>query len=201
MDQQQPDRFVMSVLIGDRVGILRDVTSTVTDLGGTIDGISQTVVQGYFTVILTAAFVGGMTPDELRQALSETFEHESAFIAVLPQTGPGPGALHEPAARYIVTVTGPNRPTVLKAITKFLAQRGINVEDWAVTFDDPYVIHVGEVTIPSRLDIKQVQDEFHHLMSQLGLTSCLQHENIFRATNEVGSLTRLLSRSNHAENG
>jgi len=189
--QNQAQRYVITVVVADRVGILRDVSAAVSDLSGVIDGISQTVVQAYFTVTLTAAFPAGVAPEEIRAALAGAFGPDEAFIAVRRHAaagGPPPVA----GARYVITVTGPNRPTVPKAVTTYLARRGVNIEDWNVMFDEPYVTHVGEITVPLSLDIKQVQDEFHHLMSQLGMTTCIQHENIFRATNEVGPITSLL---------
>ncbi|MBM4142966.1 MAG: hypothetical protein FJ225_05145 [Lentisphaerae bacterium] len=185
-------RCVITVVVGDRVGILRDVASAVADQDGVIDGISQTVVGGYFTATLTAAFPGAVAPEEIRAAVAAAFGPGEAFIAVRPHARAAGDAPPVAGARYVITIAGPNRPTVLKAVTTYLARRGINIEDWNVMFDEPYVTHVGEITVPRHMDIKQVQDEFHHLMMQLGMTTCIQHENIFRATNEVGPITSLL---------
>jgi predicted amino acid-binding ACT domain protein len=44
MATRDKKRYVLSVLVSDRVGILRDITAAVADLGANIDGISQTVV-------------------------------------------------------------------------------------------------------------------------------------------------------------
>jgi glycine cleavage system transcriptional repressor len=189
---------VASVLVPDRVGILRDITSAVTDFGAAIDGISQTVVEGYFTVILTASLAGQRTAPELAAAIQANFPEGVADIVVRPYADPDQRPPAAGRERYVVIVTGPNRPAVLKTVTTFLAQRYVNIETWDVRYDDPYVTHVGEVTVPALLDIKQMQDELRHLMAQLGMTTCIQHENIFRATNEVGPIRPLLTEAPRA---
>lgn len=185
-------RYVISVLVADRVGILRDVTSAVTDMGANIDGISQTVVAGYFTVILTVSFAGKHSPESIRETIMHNFSRDEAAIVVRPYEAESVKHIPIKGSRYIMTITGKDRPKVLKTVTNFLADKGINIEDWYVDFDGENVRHIGEVSVPKLLDIKQVQDEFRQLLSALGLDSYIQHENIFRATNEIGAIGALL---------
>ena len=198
MATRDKKRYVISVLVSDRVGVLRDITSAVTDLGANIDGISQTVVEGYFTVILTATFSKSHSPDEIRSTIEECFGADEASVVVrsyerrdsVRRTANGEG--------YVVTLAGKDRPGILKAVTSFLAAKGINIEDWCVEFRREDVLHIGEVTVPAALDIKQVQDEFRQVVAPLGLSSVVQHENIFRATNEVGPIKSLLGKKTDA---
>lgn len=192
------NRFVVSVLVADRVGILRDVSTALAEAGANIDGISQTVVAGYFTVILTASFRQPITSAQIRSAILDRLRPGEGEVVVRP---------YEPAAvskrpvdgpRFIVTVTGADRPGLLRVVTTFLADKGINIEDWYVEFDGPNITHIGEVTVPSPLDIKQLQEEFRHLLAELNLTVGIQHENIFKVTNEVGAIQPLVMRQLHA---
>lgn len=193
-------RYVVSVLIPDRVGILKAMTSAITDRGGNIDGISQTVVQGYFTVILTATFDQAVGADAIRCAIARNLEQGEAEITVREFSG----AMHKRPRvngdRYILTVTGKEQKGILKCVTGFLADKGINVEDLFFEIRGPLVTHVGELTVPGRLDIKQIQDELRELLSTMELTATMQHENLFRATNEVGPLSRLLREKSDAPN-
>ncbi len=185
-------RHVISVLISDRVGVLRDITSAVTNLGGNIDGISQTVVEGYFTVILTASFKAPCSSEDIRTAILANFAPNEASLVVRPyERAPNAGPTVR-GERYVVTLNGPDRPGILKAITSLLADKGINVEDWYVEFQSGRVIHVGEITVPAPLDIRQLQTELKRVASSLGLESVVQHENIFRATNDIGPITSFL---------
>ena len=197
MNSSADNRYVISVLVADRVAILRDITSAVTDLGANIDGISQTVVEGYFTVILTATFPALVSADSVRNAIQANFgSHEASIVVIAYDTD---RAARPPVhgERYVFTVTGRDRPGILKTITTFLADKGINIEDWQVHFSADGVTHIGEVTVPRVLDVKQLQDEFRPLMASLNLVSCVQHENIFRATNEVGAIRALLEEGTH----
>lgn len=192
-------RYVISVLIRDRVGILRAISAAVTDLGANIDGISQTVVAGYFTVILTATFRKVQTPTAIQEAVHGQFPADEASVVVRPYEGQGAAKRTVEGEGYIVTISGKDRPGILKAITAFMADKGLNIEDWYVGFEgDGFVTHIGEVTVPSVLDIKQVQDEFKQVVAPMKLKLSMQHGNIFRATNEIGPIKSLLGGHPHA---
>jgi predicted amino acid-binding ACT domain protein len=190
MPTQPESRYVISVLVPDRVGILRDLTSAVTDLGANIEGISQTVVQGYFTVIMIAAFAGPVAEEALTRAIGGRFAPGEAGVVLRPYAPPE----HPPeeGERYFLTMAGRDRPGILKTLTAYLAEKKINVEDLYFRISGRQVTHIGEVTVPRLLDIKQIQDELRELMRPLGLEVSLQHENLFRVTNEVGSIRTIM---------
>lgn len=192
MPTREKERYVISVLVSDRVGVLRDITSAVTDIGANVDGISQTVVEGYFTVILTATFDKSSSPDKIRSAILENFRKDETSVVVRPYERKEPTRRTVDGEQYVATITGKDRKGILKTVTSFLASKGINVEDWYVEFRGDNVTHMGEITVPHSLDIKQVQDEFRHVVAALNLTAGFQHANIFRATNEVGPIKSLL---------
>jgi len=193
MEQPATTRYVISVLIADRPGILRDITSTVTDLGSNIDGIRQTVVAGYFTVMLTASLPTGITAGDIQQRMLKSFRPGEASVTVVPyDTNRIPS--HCAGERYMVTLTGEDHPGILQAVTAFFAERKINIEDWNVEFSGAHITHVGQISVPELLDIKQVQVEFRHLAQKLCLKAGIQHEYIFRAISEVGPIRSLLDR-------
>jgi len=185
-------RFVVSLLVSDRTGILRDVAGALTDLGADIDGISQTVVEGYFTVILTAAFDRPVSVADIKAGLERGFSAGEAQIAVRPFERAAEAGPTVRGDRYVATIAGPRGKGVLKSVTSFLASKGINVEDWTVDFQGEDAMHIGEITVPAPLDIKQLQDDLEQQLTAMGLTGSIQHENIFRVTNEVGSVRPLI---------
>jgi len=186
-------RHVISVLIADRPGILRDVTAAVSALDGNIDAIRQTVVAGYFTVMLTATFPEPCRSEDLQRRMQQAFAPGEAHIATTPYDA-AYAKSHAPGERYVVTLTGIDHSGILSAVTGFMATRHINIEDWNVIFDGNHVTHVAEVTVPPNLDIKQLQIEFRHLAETLGLHAGIQHENIFRAISEVGPIKPLVTK-------
>jgi len=186
------NRFVVSVLVGDRAGILRDIATAISDMGAEIDGVSQTVVEGYFTVILTVSTTAGHVPDEIKAAIEERFGTDEAAIAVRPY-GPGsPSRYTTEGDRYIVTLTGSRHLELFRSLTAFLASKDINIEDWYMARAGESVTHIGEVSVPHLLDIKQLHDELSDLAGEMDAKVHIQHENIFRATNDIGPIKSLL---------
>lgn len=192
-NNEYPARLVISVLIADRAGILRDITGAVTAMGANIDGIRQTVVAGYFTVMLTASFATPCHPDEVCRRMRQAFQPGEAQITVIPYDARKANTVAD-GEHYMVTITGEDHTGVLKAVTGFFAERGINIEDWDVAFDSTRITHVGQITVPRHLDIKQLQIEFRHLADSISLHVGIQHENIFRAISEVGPIKPLVTR-------
>ena len=184
--------FVISVLVSDRVGILRDISTAVHDLCANIDKISQTVVMGHFTVILTATFDTPCAAETIRTAVLRNFAKDEALIVVRPFRPESVRESPPSGDRYILTLNGKDRKGILKTVTTFLAEKKINIEDWYVHLDEDETTHIGEITVPPLLDIEQVQHELAQIASAMGLASSVQHENIFRATNEIGPINFLL---------
>jgi glycine cleavage system transcriptional repressor len=186
-------RFVISVLVSDRVGILRDITTALADMGANVEGVTQTVLGGYFTVTLTVVMDSPRDADSVRDALLPAFPRSEASVTVrrLDKAGAPPPPVD--GDRYIVTLTGPDRKGILKSVTAYLADKGINIEDWHMYMEGTAVTHIGEVTVPRRLDIQHLQNDFQDHVRKIALTASIQHENIFRVTNEVGAVQSLLA--------
>ncbi len=193
------NRYVISLLVPDRAGVLRDISTAIATLNGNIDAINQTVQAGYFTVLMTASFPNHTTDlGAIEDGLSAAFPEPGADFVVSPYS---PGKrLRDTAGgeRYVITLTGIDRPGILKDVTTFLADRAINIEDWNVSFEArdqgtmPEVTHIGEITVPDHLDIKQLQADLRGVTGKLELVSCLYHINIFRAINEITPIAPLL---------
>lgn len=195
--ENAPCRYVVSVLVKDKVGILRGVSAALADLGGDMDGISQTVLDGYFALILTVTFGGPCSAQALRAAVQDALDDDEADVVIRPYDRPVNLPPTVQGARYLVTLTGKRTVGIMKAVTHFLANQGVNVEGWSVYADGARVTHLGEVTVPDLLDIKQVQDGLQDVVAAFGFACGIQHENIFLVTNKVGAVRPLLRRAGH----
>jgi len=191
--KNKANRYVISVLIADRPGILQDVTAAVTELGANIDGIRQTVVAGYFTVMLTASLPTQISATDVQQRMLKSFPSGDASITVV-EYDLTRAQKNSKSERYMVTLTGDDHTGILQAVTKFFAERNINIEDWNVEFSGSHITHVGQISVPELLDVHQVQIEFRHLAQKLQLKAGMQHEGIFRAITEIGPIRSLLGR-------
>ncbi|MEW6237243.1 MAG: ACT domain-containing protein [Candidatus Omnitrophota bacterium] len=186
----EKSRFVVSVLAFDRIGLIQAITSAIADRGGDIDGMSQTVIRGYFTVIITAKFDGIYEKEEIRDAILQNFQPGEASVVVRDYEENSRHPIGQ-TERYILTLTGKDRPGILKMVSSYLAESHINIEDYYFTIQGEDVTHIGELSIPINTDIKQLLGELHTLVSSIGLAPALQHENLFRAANDIFSIRQL----------
>jgi predicted amino acid-binding ACT domain protein len=183
---------IIAVLLPDRVGILRDVTAVIFDRGGNIEGIRQTIVEGFFSLVLVAKFPAIVTPEGLQKDLAGRLESGASVVVQLHVQRPSP---LPSGIRYVVMTRGPDRPGTIHDISSFFVERGINIEDWQVDTEGADVIYTAQVSLPEKLDFLGVQTDFRARMTKRGLAATICHENIFRATNEVGPIKGLLRRA------
>lgn len=183
-------RFITSVLVPDRVGLLRDVTQAVFSLDGNIESIRQTVVDGFFNLVFTSAHPAQVVPEALRSLLDSTLESE-AVVTVLDSPEVRKAAVVD-GSRFVVMTRGDDKPGTIFAITSFLVGHGVNIEDWMVDEDAGKVVYIAQVVVPEAVDFRVLQETFRTAMAEHGLTALLCHENIFRATNEIGPIKSLV---------
>ena len=196
-------RFLVTAVLPDRVGILRDVTGALFEAGANLTDLRQTVVGGVFTLVAIAEF-----PPEgprFREAEWLDLDVETALQLAVRAALPDkvarvfaqPCAAHDapPAAgeRYVASVVGPDRPGRIHEIARIFADAGVNAEDWRHDLSDPVrTLTIGVVTIPPAADLAALRAALDAELAPLGLATSLLHENIFRATNEVGPISVLL---------
>ena len=185
-------RFITSVLVPDRVGLLRDVTQGVFSLEGNIGSIRQTVIDGFFNLVFTSEHPGQVSPETLRVLLNSSLEPDAVVTVLDSPEGQKP--VVPTGARFVVMTRGDDRPGTIFAITSFLVEHGVNIEDWMVEEEDGKVVYIAQVVVPESVDFRLIQENFRAAMSKLGLIALLCHENIFRATNEIGPIKSLIGK-------
>ena len=195
-------RFLVTTALPDRVGILRDVTGALFDLGANFTDLRQTVVGGIFTLSAIAEFEAPADPAALAAAVRAALPEQDACVDVRPCAAPAShvamriertSAPRATGERYVVSVTGPDSPGRIHRIAKVFAAHGANVEDWRHDLSDPArTLTIGVVTIPASADLEALRAALDAELAPLGLSTSLLQENIFRATNEVGPISVLL---------
>ncbi len=181
-----PQDYVISVMSVDRVGIIAGLSEAILDLGGNIDALSQTVMRGYFTVIVTAHFEEDVTKDGIAGAVRE--KGESGELGVLVKKR-DPSVSEQPvvddADRFILTMEGPDQKGIVRSITSYLASRNINIEDLYAAIEGENYLLIAQLELPPELEIERVQLDIEDLCPGPDVELSLQHEDVFLATNEV----------------
>src|SRR5579883_987935 len=121
--------YIVTVTAADRVGIVYSVAGTIRDQGGNILELSQTVMRGYFTIILAVEFDGPRDPDQLAESIVERGRRFDLTVAVIEATAGAILPQVPNGERFILTVLGVDHPGNIHGIAGCLAAHGVNIVD------------------------------------------------------------------------
>jgi glycine cleavage system transcriptional repressor len=177
--------YIVTVTAADRVGIVHSVTGTIRDRRGNILELSQTVMRGYFTIIVAVEFEEPQDLDALGSEIAERGREFDLTVAVREANDddsmPPPVPNGE---RFILTVLGDDHPGNVHGISGCLTRLGVNIVDLHARADGPRFSLVMEAYLPHDLPPGVVRAELERFGRDLGLEAFVQHENIFTATSE-----------------
>jgi glycine cleavage system transcriptional repressor len=187
--------YIVTVTAADRVGIVYSVSGTLRDQGGSILELSQTVMRGYFTIILEVAFPEPRDRKALIEAITERGKRFDLTVAVIEVSSTSPAPPVADGERFILTVLGDDAPGNIHGIAGCLAAKGVNIVDLHARVDGPRFSLVMEAFLPPDLSPATVRAELERFGRDHGLEAYVQHENIFLATSEpspvrVGAASR-----------
>jgi glycine cleavage system transcriptional repressor len=177
-------KYIISVTAADRVGIVYSVTGALLDLGGNILELSQTVMRGYFTIILEVEFTG---PRSTKQLAETILEHGKRFDLQVLVTEAKNGTVEPPVPggeRFILTVLGDDTSGIIHGIAGCLAAHGVNIVDLHARVDGTRFSMVMEAMIPHDLTPGTIRSELERFGRDNNIEAYVQHENIFLATTE-----------------
>jgi glycine cleavage system transcriptional repressor len=181
---------IITVMARDRVGIVADVSRVVSGLGGNITDLSQTLLRGYFTLIISAEIPEAVTTDQVRDAVAQAGSPGEFGVEVsLYQPAVASGT--QKAERFVLTTRGEDTPGIIARVTSYLQERSINIEDFYAHVVAGDLLMILHVAVPFDLNIGQIQRDIEQVGKEFGLIVHLQHENIFRVTNEVRAVRSL----------
>jgi len=186
MKTRYPTAFVLNVIAPDRPGIVAAVSKAVNAFDGNVDSCSQTVLAGYFTLIMVLSFPQPVEPEQLNDAITGLAVDPSELgIHICRYTDQSPGAKWMEGENFVITVSGADRDGIVLRFADYLADKGININDlYGMTQGDQFIL-VGQVSIPGRCDVRSLQADLEQLAKEIGHTIRLQHENIFVAINQL----------------
>lgn len=201
MTTRYENAYVLNVVSLDHPGIVAAVGAAVERLGGNIDACSQTVLGGYFTLIMLVSLPRPTAPAELAAAVRGAPEDGSDFQVVATPFRPPPPAPQPPAVeRFVITAFGEDKPGIVRRFSQYLAGKDINIID---LYGDrtgregacgprgqgpgpaPQFVLISQVEIPTRWDVAALQADLEQMGAEEGFTVRLQHENIFVVTNQL----------------
>ena len=178
--------YVLDVMSDDHPGIVAAVSNAVESLGGNIDACSQTVLGGYFTLIMIVSLPGPIDADQLAQRV-RLAEVGGSGLHVLAQPALPVESLRpkEEVDRFVITAFGTDQPGIVRRFSQYLAGKDINIVDLSGDRTGSEFVLIGQLEVPKRWDIRMLQADLEQMGEELGFAVKLQHENVFVATNQL----------------
>lgn len=183
--------YIVTVMAQDRVGIVRDVSSALAALDGNITHLSQTVMRGYFTLIISVEMPDERTQLEIRQAVERKGEVGELEVNVRPYISAVCAGKICTSETFTLSMQGKDQKGIIARTTSYLADRSINLEDFYSYVHNGTLLMLAQVSIPVGVNLEEVQSELEQVGKEFNLIVHLQHRNIFRATSEVRSIIDL----------
>jgi predicted amino acid-binding ACT domain protein len=178
--------YVLDVMSDDHPGIVAAVSDAVESLGGNIDACSQTVLGGYFTLIMIISLPEAIEPERLAQQVRQAGSAHSEFqVLVRPALAAKTASAETSVDRFVITAFGNDQPGIVRRFSQYLAGKDINITDLYGDRRDQEFVLIGQLEVPTQWDIRMLQADLEQMGTELGFTVKLQHENIFVATNQL----------------
>jgi glycine cleavage system transcriptional repressor len=176
--------YIISVTAADRVGIVYSVTGALLDQGANVLELSQTVMRGYFTIILEADFSSPRPSQQIADAIQERGKRFDlqVHVAEVKDGRSEPQVVN--GERFILTVLGDDSPGIVHNIAGSLAAHGVNIIDLHARVDGERFALVMEALIPHDLTPAAIRSELERYGKAHKLEAFVQHESIFAATTE-----------------
>ena len=178
-------QYVLSVMSDDHPGIVAGVSSVVGRLGGNILSCSQTVLDGYFTFIMVVDLPGTMEPADLACDVRSSPELGANYQVIARYYEQHQQAAVPSDNVFIITAFGRDRPGIVGEFSRYLAGHDINITDLYGGRKGEDFVLIGQLTIPSNVNIRSIQSDLESAGKECGFTVKVQHNNIFVATNQL----------------
>ena len=184
---ENQEMYVISIMALDRVGIVYEASKAISDLEGNIADIRQSILCGYFTMILLASFPAGVTQRRIERKLAEVdAKSETAIDATVKKVERNRPTLPPmPENIYVLTVTGSDKVGFVATVTSFCVTHHINILDLSTTEADGNYIMILMIDLDYDKQIGNVRRDLELFSEKTGLKTVLQHHDIFKAVNDI----------------
>ncbi|MDO5308103.1 MAG: ACT domain-containing protein [Planctomycetia bacterium] len=178
--------YVINVTALDRPGIVAGVSSAIDKVKGNIESCSQTVLDGYFTLIMTFSTPEYCEPEALRAKVLEEKGMENCQAILFESAKDVKQSLPSDVNSYVISAFGKDSEGIVAQFSRYLCEKQINIIDLYgnITQDGEFVL-IGQVEVDPKLDLKVIQYDLEALGEEVGFTVRIQHNKVFVATNQI----------------
>ncbi|MDO5567008.1 MAG: ACT domain-containing protein [Planctomycetia bacterium] len=178
--------YVLNVMSLDRPGIVAGVSAAISELDGNIKSCSQTVLNGYFTLIMTFSLPKKWKITELEETILKTEGLKDCQAMIRTMESDASRQADQAQNIFVITAFGKDRKSIVARFSEFFAEKDINIIDLYgdLTPEGEFVL-ISQIEVDPSHDIRNLQLDLEEMGHELGFTVKLQHNNIFVATNRI----------------
>ncbi|MBN2656671.1 MAG: hypothetical protein JXR86_06400 [Spirochaetales bacterium] len=179
-------QIVISVLSKDKPGIIADVANVIYELEGDLADMSQSVLNGFFSMIILANFDISISSEKISRKLNDLSSGPD-LTCIVRETGDSPFQIREEEESdvYVVTAQGKNRTGLVAAMGSFCRDRNINIIGYVTKLSGDIYSMMLDIVLPEDLSPDSVHDELAAVAGKLGLAIVMQHKSLFKTVNEI----------------
>jgi glycine cleavage system transcriptional repressor len=160
-------QLAVTVIGPDRPGIIADVTGALAGAGVNLEDSTMTLLRGHFAMMLVGA---GPDLDSVEQAVAPL-----AGELVITVREVGPDEAHAALGpTYLLSVHGADRPGIVSAITRVLADAGGNITDLSTRLSGSLYVLIAEVELPESADVGALTGALEAAAGELGVDVTLR---------------------------
>ena len=167
--------YIMTVVAANRTGSLAALANALDELGGNMLDVSQVVIQKFFAMMMATEFPEDQDPeviiDHIR-AVCRAFGAEVTLRDPSIEMGFDGETEPTPKERYVLTLSGPDRPGILRFLAHRLAQDGIDLIDLQGRLQGSSHMFLAamELSVPPGIDALQLCEELRNEFRNDGIT-------------------------------
>ena len=160
----------LSAIGKDRTGIVSSISEILFKLGCNIEDSTMTLLSGQFAVILLLACPKNSDVAKIKRSLNSSMKKLGLSYSITEVDKPKTNKKN--FGDYIIAVYGSDRVGIVYNVSKFLADKKINITDVQTKISgkkDKVYIMLLEVNIPKTLNIETVKQNLKQLAQELNV--------------------------------
>ncbi len=170
----------------DRPGIVADIAGAIYDLKGDLADLNQSVLCGYFTMILAASFEEKTTAEDVVAKFSHIKSDTKLEVIVKEvEEEIEVSKTSLPESTYVLTAQGKNKSGLVAKMGEFCRSSNINILDLDTTLGDDVYTMILQVDLTNVTSVDSVRHELDAFGKETELKVLMHHNDIFKVTNEV----------------
>lgn len=180
---------IVTVIGADSPGILAAVSGIISDAGGNIEDISQTILQNEFAGIFIITMPEGYNIAEFEKRFQSALSPKGLQFYIKSIEHSVASSVPTKSQPFVITTTGPDRTGLVAGITSIIAASNVNITNFRAVFrggENPLDnIMFYEVDVPESISHVKFAEELRVYARSLSLEINIQHRYIFEAINKI----------------